>query len=224
MQARTGSTRLPNKVMRTLCGIPMLSHCIARLKRVGTVIVATSERTTDDPIMDLANREKVLCFRGAESDVLDRYYQAAKKFHLDYVIRATGDNPVVDPSEAQRVVNSLVDNRVDYVTGIEVVKGRGLPEGVGVEAFTFVALERSWLAGHADNHREHVNDYILENPDAFRIIKSKCLPENSYPDLRLTVDTQRDLTFVEEALGSIEKPAVDISTEELIGWFRKRKN
>ena len=205
LQARTGSIRLPNKVMRLLGGVPLLSHCIGRLQRVGTVIVATSDLTTDNPVEELARFENVCCFRGSEEDVLDRYYQAAKMFNIRYIVRATGDNPFVDPNEASRVLNCIVSNKVDYVTGAEVVDGLGLPAGVGVEAFTFNALERSWLEGHAENHREHVNEYILENPDSFNIVRFKCLQENSCPDLCLTVDTVNDFSFVEETLKRIRK-------------------
>jgi len=223
LQARTGSTRLPNKVMRLLGGVPMLSHCIARLRRVGAVIVATSDLPMDDFVEQLAGLENVYCFRGSENDVLDRYYQAAKIFNLEYIVRATGDNPFVDPNEARRVVNHIVDNKVDYVTGAEVVEGLGLPVGVGIEAFTFNALERSWLEGHAENHREHLNEYILENPDSFNIVRLKCLQENSCPDLRLTVDTDNDFSFVEETLKRIRKPVFEISTQEIIGLWQERK-
>lgn len=224
LQARTGSTRLPNKVMRLLGGVPLLSHCISRLQRVGTVIVATSDLTTDDPVEELARLENVYCFRGSEEDVLDRYYHAAKMFNINYIVRATGDNPFVDPNEAHRVVNCIMSNKVDYVTGAEIINGLGLPAGVGVEAFTFNALERSWLEGHAKNHREHVNEYILENPEPFNIIWLKCLHKNSCLDLRLTVDTDDDFNFVEEILKSIRKPPIEISIQEIIGWWQKRKN
>jgi len=224
LQARTGSTRLPNKVMRLLGGVPLLSHCIGRLQRIGTVIVATSDLTKDDPVEELARLKNVYCSRGSEEDVLDRYYHAAKMFNIRYIVRATGDNPFVDPNEAHRVVNYIVSNKVDYVTGAEVIDRLGLPVGVGVEAFTFNALERSWFEGHAKNHREHVNEYILENPGSFNIVRLKCLQESSCPGLRLTVDTDDDFNFVEEILKSIKKPAVEISTREIIEWWQKRKN
>ena len=210
--------------MRLLGGVPLLSHCINRLQRVGTVIVATSDLTTDDPVEELARLENAYCFRGAEEDVLDRYYNAAKIFNIEYIVRATGDNPFVDPKEACRVVNCIVSNRADYVTGAEVIDGVGLPVGVGIDAFTFNALERSWFEGHAENHREHVNEYILECPDSFNIVRLKCLQENSCPDLRLTVDTDNDFSFVEETLKRIRKPAFEISTQEIIGLWQKRKN
>lgn len=224
LQARTGSSRLRGKVLRLLVGTPLLSHCIRRLKQVGIVIVATSSLTRDDPIEKLACLENAYCFRGSEADVLDRFYQASKRSNLKYTVRATGDNPLVDPGEARRVIDYIMNHKVDYVTGAEVVDGVGLPVGVGVEAFTFEALERSWLEAREKHHREHVNEYILDTPHSFRIVRLKCLHKNSCPDLRLTVDTQDDLNFVSEILKSINKPAVEITTREIVKWWKKKRH
>jgi spore coat polysaccharide biosynthesis protein SpsF len=220
LQARTGSSRLPNKVMRPLHGIPLLTHCIARLREVAPVLVATSNEKRDDPVKALAAQEQIRCFRGSEEDVLDRYYKAAQELQADYIIRATGDNPLVDIEEACRVRDLIIAGEVDYVTGAEVIDGQGLPIGVGVEAFSYEALERSWNEGHAEHHREHVNEYILGNPDAFTIQGLKCLKKNSCPGLRLTVDTEEDFLFVERITASIGKPPKKISTWEIIKWWK----
>lgn len=222
MQARTVSSRLPDKVVKPLGGIPLLVHCIRRLTPVAPVIVATSALPQDDPVERLAQCEHVACFRGSENDVLDRYYQAALEFHLKFIVRATGDNPFVDPEEAIRVKECILHNPADYVTGFEVVDNIGLPVGVGVEAFTLEALKRSWQEAHADHHREHVNEYIFEQSNAFQVLRLKCLLRNNCPDLRLTVDTNDDFLFVQKILREIEKPAVAIRTPEIIEWWQQR--
>jgi spore coat polysaccharide biosynthesis protein SpsF len=222
IQARTGSSRLPEKVTRGLGGIPLLSHCIGRLTGIAPVVVATSDKKQDDVIEELAAQHKVRCFRGSEADVLDRFYQAAVFYHAKYIIRATGDNPFVDTEEAKRVAACLTKSSADYVTGIEVIQGWGLPVGVGVEGFSFGALERSWREGHAHHHREHVNEYILENPELFEIQRLKCLGRNNCANLRLTVDTEDDFAFAEEIVRSIPKPPTQIKTAEIIPWWQKR--
>ena len=226
LQARRGSTRLPGKVTRTLAGIPLLSHSIRRLSHVGPVIVATSGLARDDLVEDLARDEGVHCFRGSEEDVLDRFYETAKAYELKYIMRATGDNPLVDPREARRVMEYILNNEVDYVTGFEVVDGMGLPVGVGVEAFTFRALERSWLEATEKKQREHVNEYILDEPNSFVIFRLKCLAVNNFPDLRLTVDTSTDLAFLEQILADIGKGRApwEISTRQIVEWWKKRRN
>jgi spore coat polysaccharide biosynthesis protein SpsF len=98
----------------------MLSHSIRRLKKVAKdmrVVVATSDLIQDDAIEELAKREKTPCFRGPEKDVLDRFYKAAKKYEAKIIIRATGDNPLVDPVEAERVVDAIEYGNYHYVTG-----------------------------------------------------------------------------------------------------------
>lgn len=226
LQARMGSTRLPGKVSRTLAGMPLLSHSIRRLSHVGPVIVATSGLARDDLVEDLARDEGVHCFRGSEEDVLDRFYETAKAYELKYIMRATGDNPLVDPREARRVMEYILNNEVDYVTGFEVVDGMGLPVGVGVEAFTFRALERSWLEATEKKQREHVNEYILYEPNSFVIFRLKCLAVNNFPDLRLTVDTSTDLAFLEQILADIGKGRApwEISTRQIVEWWKKRRN
>jgi spore coat polysaccharide biosynthesis protein SpsF len=221
LQARTGSSRLPNKVMRSLHGIPLLIHCITRLRKVAKVLVATSDKKRDDSVEELATMANTECFRGSEEDVLDRYYQVAKKFQAAFVIRATGDNPLVDIEEACRVRELIIKGELDYVTGAEIVAGKGLPIGVGIEAFSYKALERSWHEGHAEHHREHVNEYILENPDSFNIKRLKCLDHNSCPNLRLTIDTEEDFLFVGKIIVGIKKPPHEIRTREIIEWWEK---
>ena len=208
--------------MLNLDGIPLLSHCIGRLIEVAPVVVATSDKKQDDVIENLTKRYSIRCFRGSESDVLDRFYRAAAYYNAEYIIRATADNPFVDAEEAKRVSECLMDSSADYVTGIEVIQGYGLPVGVGVEGFSFGALERSWKEGRTPHHREHINEYILENPETFNIKRIRCLPSNNCPGLRLTVDTQEDFFFAEEIIQGIAKPPDEIKTREIIEWWRKK--
>jgi spore coat polysaccharide biosynthesis protein SpsF len=190
LQARMGSSRLPGKVMMELCGRPMLGHILDRLKMVANanlIIVATSTNIIDDIIESFSESQNVPCFRGSEMDVLDRYYQAARKFTLDHIVRATADNPLVDPEEACRLIELHLERSADYTHAF----GQ-LPIGVGVECFTLFALERSWREGHQSNHREHVNEYIQEHPDRFHIEQLDIPQAKRASSLRLTVDTQND--------------------------------
>ena len=223
LQARTASERLPGKVLKELQGIPMLSHSIRRLKKVDKdmrVIVATSDLVQDDAIEELAEREKTPCFRGSEKDVLDRFYKAAKKYEAKVIIRATGDNPLVDPFEARRVLETISDNEYQYVSGFHEVDGNKLPFGVGIEAFSFKALEEIWGIGYKPEYREHINEYIFDNPEHFKCYKLKCLPENSCANLSLTIDTQDEFDFVIKiglSLGNL----IELSTCEIIQWWKK---
>lgn len=223
LQARTASERLPGKVLKELQGIPMLVHCIRRLKKVDKdmrVIVATSDLVQDDAIEELAEREKTPCFRGSEKYVLDRFYKAAKKYEAKVIIRATGDNPLVDPVEAERVLDAIGNGNYHYVTGFCEVNGKKLPEGVGVEAFSSVSLEHAWNNGSKPEHREHINNYFFDNPELFSSYNLECLPENNCPQLSLTVDTPEEFSFVER-IGDVLGNLIDLSTCEIIQWWKK---
>lgn len=221
LQARIASKRLPGKVVKKLQGIPMLAHSIRRLGMVdnAVLVVATSDLSRDDLVAELANSETVACFRGSEADVLDRFYGAASEYSGRVIIRATGDNPLVDPVEAGRVLDAINTGGYHYVSGFHEVDGWKLPDGVGVEAFTRETLENAWREGTKQKHREHINNYIFDNKEKYRCYDLKCLPQNSYPQLRLTVDTLEDFSFIER-VGEELGPLTGLSTSEIIEWWK----
>ena len=214
LQARMGSSRLPGKVLAPLGDRPILAQILERLRaasRPDCVVVATSDRDLDDPVAELSMRLGFPCFRGDERDVLDRYLQAAMLHELDLVVRATADNPLVDPRELDRLVDLHRSSGADYCHAF----GQ-LPVGVGVESFTRAALEASWREGLAPNHREHVNEFIQEHPDRFEIRALDIPPAKVAPDLRLTVDTPEDLERARFVYGRLYRPGHLIRTEEAI--------
>lgn len=198
-----GSSRLPGKVLKPLDGVPMLGRIVDRLshcRSAGRLIVATTDLPRDDAVAAAAGTE---VFRGSETDVLDRYYRCARLHGLSVVVRATADNPFVDPEEGDRVVAALLDRGVDYVTM------QGLPVGVALEAMTMDALERAWRDGREPHHREHVNDYILENPALFPQIRLDAPPQKHAPDVRLTVDTPEDFAHAEALVAAFRAAGGD---------------
>ncbi|TAN52344.1 MAG: acylneuraminate cytidylyltransferase [Rhodospirillales bacterium] len=204
LQARMGSTRLYGKVLKTLAGKPLLERIVDRLgrcKQSGAVIVATSLSERDDAVAALCEKLGVAVFRGSEDDVLDRYWQAVKLFGLDLVIRATGDNPFVDAQEVDRLVTFREQRGLDYVHAYPDL-GSSLPLGLGAEIMTRDALERSWEEGKAAHHREHVNEYIQENPKLFSQMPLPVPADKSAPGLSFTVDTPEDFDRAERLMAA----------------------
>jgi len=170
--------------------IPLLGHVVGRLSELRTcaaIVVATSTAVADVAIADWCVREAVLCFRGSELDVLGRYYECAKHYNLDPVVRLTADNPFTDVVELSRLIDMHRLQGNDFTQSFA-----SLPVGVGAEIFSFAALERSHREGSAPHHREHVDEYIIENPALFRCGALEVAPAKRRPDVRLTVDTQED--------------------------------
>ena len=194
-----GSTRLPGKVLKKLGSKNLLEHILFRLSYLqhnATTIIATSTLERDDDIDAFCKEHNVICFRGSESDVLERYYLCAKQNSFDHVVRLTGDNPFIDIDELDNLIDLHLNTNADYSRSFSV-----LPKGVGSEIFTFAALEESCQYGKKDNHREHVNEYIEEYEDKFKISELTTQIKKNRPEITLTVDTLDDYkkaSFIEQ--------------------------
>src|SRR3989344_7618105 len=167
VQARMGSTRLPGKILMPLKGKPMLGWQLERLKRaeeLDQIILATTNKKSDDQVAALGEACDVTVFRGDEEDVLDRYYRAAKEAGADIIVRVTGDCPLIDPAVVDEVVRHFRRANVDYTKHPE-----NYPEGLDTEVFSFAALERAWQNAQLPSEREHVTPFIRNHPELFRV-------------------------------------------------------
>lgn len=185
-----GSQRLPGKVLKPIGDRPLLAHILDRLKKLyhpATIVVATSTDSADDQIEKFCRERGTDCFRGSESNVLDRYYRAAVQYGMDPVVRLTADNPFVDINEIDRLLVLFAQTGADYAHSFS-----SLPVGAGAEVFSFRALEESHREGREPHHLEHVNEFILENPHRFPTSVLEVPPDKNKPDVRLTVDTSED--------------------------------
>jgi spore coat polysaccharide biosynthesis protein SpsF len=197
IQARTGSTRLPGKVLLDLAGEPMLVRDMNRLARADTldqVVVATTVKPADDGIVDLCQERDWSCFRGSEEDVLDRYYRAAKAHEADAVVRITSDCPLIEPQVVDKVVNAFLERQpgLDYASN--TAPERTFPRGLDIEVMRFDALERAWREDDNPAWREHVTPYIRRHPELFE--SYSVLNDEDLSRMRWTVDTPEDLAFV----------------------------
>jgi spore coat polysaccharide biosynthesis protein SpsF len=196
IQARMCSTRLPGKVMKDISGKPMLWHVIYRVKYsklINKIVVATSTNKEDDIIENFCKENRILFYRGDEEDVLKRYYEAAKIYNGNKIVRITSDCPLIDPEIVDIVIKEHLKDEVDYTSNtIE----RTFPRGLDTEVFNFEALERANEMAKEKYQREHVTIFIYENPHLFKIKNVRNFKDLSH--LRWTVDEERDLIFVRE--------------------------
>jgi spore coat polysaccharide biosynthesis protein SpsF (cytidylyltransferase family) len=193
IQARMASTRLPGKVLLPLKEKPMLQFQIERLKKskkLNAIGIATSTNPENKAIIDLANKISVPVYAGSEEDVLDRYYQAAKQFKFDVIVRITGDCPLIDPAIVDNVIEKFLADKSDYTNNVDPPT---YPDGFDTEVFTFAALEKAWKEAKAQHHREHVTAFIRET-EGFRKTSIKYPIDLS--KLRLTVDNKEDLDVI----------------------------
>jgi spore coat polysaccharide biosynthesis protein SpsF len=221
VQARMGSSRLPGKVMMNLDGEnPALYYVIKQLqscKLLDEMVVATSTKPNDDKIFDFTRTMNVQCFRGSEENVLDRYYQCAKKTNADIIIRIPADKPLIDPNLVDDIISKFDTSKFDYISNWLT---KNVPSGTEVEAMTFVALEKAWNEAIGDENKEHVTPYIYNNPKEFRIFS---VEYNEFPlDLRYALDTKEDYEFIKLLISKINVRPIHI--EDIIKIVNKLKN
>lgn len=195
VQARMGSTRLPNKVMKLICGTPMIELLLSRLSKsakINKIVVATSLDKKNIPLVEHVTKLGYLCYQGSEQDVLDRYYQAAKEVQADVVVRITGDCPLVDPVLVDQVIQGYFDAKVEYFSN---TNPSTYPDGLDVEVFDFKALEQAWREATEIFDREHVTPYLRNQKEKFT--QGECCYSKDLSSLRWTVDEKSDFEVIQ---------------------------
>jgi glutamate-1-semialdehyde 2,1-aminomutase len=197
VQARMGSTRLPNKVLRPVAGMPMIALLLERLSRareVDQIIVATADNARNEPLADLVRVLGHDCFLGSEDDVLDRFVGAARQTQADIVVRITGDCPLMDPALVDEMVRRFKVGKIDYLSN---VAPPSFPDGLDIEVFTADALIRAWHETTKPFDREHVTPYLRE-PGRFE--QASFSNDEDLSGLRWTVDEASDFEVLEHVM------------------------
>lgn len=198
IQARMSSSRLPGKVLLDLAGQPMLVWVVERTrlsKTIDEVVVATTSDASDDPLAAICQDRDYPCYRGSLYDVLDRYYQAAREYNADVVVRITADCPLIDPAVVDKTVQEFLATNADFAANrLPPPWGRTYPVGLDAEVCTISGLELAWKEAQAPYQREHVMPFFYDQPERFRILHVN--HTENYGALRWTVDTPEDLALV----------------------------
>jgi len=195
LQVRMDSERLYGKAVADISGHPMLTHIIGRLKKAKTIekiVVATTVMSEDDIIAEIAENCGVVLFRGQVDNVLGRITRAALEQNADIIANATGDNPLVDP----KVLDILVKHSMNG--GYDLTFMAGIPLGLGVDVFSKDALLKMDRLSSEPKHREHINSYIFDNINEFKVLRLLSDDSLMKPQIRLTVDTHNDLKLMRD--------------------------
>jgi len=215
-QARMTSTRLPGKVMKIVCGKPLLEHFINRLKRVKSadqIVIATTINDIDNQIVDLCKKLDISYYRGSEEDVLGRYYEAAVEYGGDIIIRITSDCPVIDPDVVDYLIDFYMKNlkKYDYVTN---TLKRTYPRGMDTEIVSFKALKEAHFNAYDPFDREHVTLFIRNRPTQYRRHNIKYSSDLSR--YRLTVDTSEDMELIRRIFESLYVENPEFSMKDIL--------
>lgn len=199
IQARTGSSRMPNKVLMPLAGMPLLIRMVERVKLselAGEIIIATTKEVSDDVIVKICKENDFLFYRGSTDDLLDRHYQAAKLLNADAVVKIPSDCPLIDPKVIDKVIGFFIEHSSDF-DFVSNLHPATYPDGNDVEIMHFNILEFAWKNAKRQLEREHTTPYIWENPDKFRIGNVQWETGLNYSMThRFTIDYPEDYEFI----------------------------
>ncbi len=200
IQGRMGSSRLPGKILMDIAGQPMLMRVVERVRQAKTVdevVFATTTEASDDPVAEFCQAHAIALWRGSLPDVLDRFYQAARHYQAETIVRVTADCPLLDPGLVDEVVALFRSRGADFTCNrLPPPYQRTYPIGLDCEVCTFAALERAWREATAPFEREHVMPYLYEVEGRFKVevLEYKV----NYGSLRWTVDTGQDIELVRQ--------------------------
>jgi spore coat polysaccharide biosynthesis protein SpsF len=201
VQARTGSSRLPGKVLAPLAGAPLLERMLERVRAARTsfeLVVATTTDAADDDVRELCRWLDVRCVSGHPRDLLDRHVQAARETRADAVAKIPSDCPLIDPEAIDAVLQAFLDApaRYEYVSNLHPASW---PDGNDVEVVPAAVLERAWREARQPHEREHTTPYVWDQPWRFRVGNVLWADGRDLSMThRFTVDYPEDLAFVQE--------------------------
>lgn len=203
IQARTGSTRLPNKVLADIDGLTMIERVHQRCLEFGYPVIVTP------PVLDVDFQHFLIdkgieFFYGSEKDVLSRYVNCMNHYQADHVVRVCGDSPLIDPEAARITIRHHLDSGADFT--------HYPAEGRGVEVFTRYVLEESDQRGQAIWYREHPDEWILQNRHLYEIEELKFSVDTAEELERMRKWLDTDLTLTTK-LSTTTPPAARTSTK-----------
>ena len=223
-QARTGSRRLPKKVLKKIQNKTLLEIHLNRLKKskkIDMIVVATTNKAEDNEIEDISRKLGITVFKGSENNVLDRYYQALKNIEPDWLVRVTSDCPLIDGELIDEIINIVVEGNYDY--GSNTFE-ETYPDGQDIEVMKFKVLETAWINASKDIEKEHVTPYIKYNSDFYNLKMFKSISvicHNNFSKVRMTVDEINDFDAISIL---IDKLGFDCNWEEYANFIISNLN
>lgn len=221
IQARMGSTRLNGKTMANIAGRPFIWHVIDRLrhaKKIDEIILATTINKDDDVLEEKAKKWGIKCFRGSSDNVLERFYNAAKKFKCETIIRITADDPFKEPP----LIDNMIDYYIKHKNEIEFMSNDiepTFPDGFIVEIFPFKTLELAYKNAKTKEEKEHLDEYMLKSRQLRKYNFKK--KGKNLSKLRLTLDTEKDLIFTRKVYEKLYNPRRIFILKDIINLLKK---
>lgn len=221
IEARMSSTRLPGKHLKLILGKPVLGLLIERITRVDLIdeiIITTTINEKDKIFEDLAKKNGVKCFRGSESDVLDRVLKAAQMVKADIIVETLGDCPLIDPAIITRCIKTFLIGDYDYVAN---ALEQTFPNGFDVQVYPTQILKEVDKLTRDPLDREHVTRYIYNHSKKYKIKNIKAKGELYWPELAVTLDTNEDYKLIKIIFENLYPKKTDFNAYDVVRFLRK---
>lgn len=221
IQARLGSTRLPGKVLKQLNRKPLLEHIVDRTKickNIDYVLVATTNNPLDDDLCDWCKKNSIDCFRGDESNVLKRYYDAATAINANIIVRITADDPFKDPNVIDAVIEQLIEHELDFSFNNSPPT---FPEGLDTEVFTYSALKSAYYSDTTKFEKEHVTQFFYHNSDKYKMMNYSYKEDLS--NIRLTIDSDEDFILAKKIYECLSPNGEMFYLDDILQLFKSHK-
>jgi len=199
IQARMGSSRYPGKVLKKISNISLIEWVIKRVKnskKIKKIILATTSNKVDDVLVKIAKKNKILIYRGKNKNVLNRFYETAKKYKINTIVRVCADNPFVDSDQIDLLVSMYKKKNYDYICNHQNKLNSNYADGFGAEIFSFSILEKMHTFVKNKSQREHITKYIWDNLNKFKILSIRAPKSLAYPKLKFDINTKKDLDLI----------------------------
>lgn len=219
------SSRLPGKVLRPFLGRPALAVLIERLRRARTldgIVVATTTNASDDLVVALARRERVLFHRGSEHDVLGRVLGAARENAADVIVEITGDCPLLDPALLDLCVEHYRTGRSDFVANTVPESPSAYPVGMDVRVFSTALLAALDVKAKSPRDREHVSLHFWEHPAEYRLGFVAAPSELRWPGLHIVLDEPSDYEMLTAVFEALQPKCPEFGLTEILAYLRTR--
>ena len=223
VEARTGSRRLPNKILLKIKKKNFLEYLLIRLskiKKINNFIVATSTNKNDRKIIQIAKKNNFKYFAGSEKNVLKRVIMASRKFSCKNIIRITSDCPLIDVRIIQKAMKLFENTNCDYLSN--TIK-RSYPDGMDVEIFKLSSLVKASRYANSTTYKEWTTWSLIQNPKIFKI--KQFLSEKKFfnPKLGLTLDYFEDYIFLKKIILFFGENKI-IRCDEILKLLKKKKS
>ena len=221
LQARTNSSRLPNKILLKIKEKTILEYELERILKsieINKIIVATTTNKKDDEIVKICEKMKIEYYRGSENDVLHRFKMASDTTNAKTIVRLNSDCPLLDPLLIDDTIRLFLTSEYDYVSTLFPKTG-SYPDGMSVEVFSKNLLDKIFLESKKPSEREHVTPLIWNNPQKFKIKRME--NKKNLSKYRFCLDYEEDFHLIKHVIENLLLSKPNFKLDELIEWMEQ---